>query len=66
MDDDPSSRIRRLRATLAATRRVHPKNHASADEIARFHELHARHEREEGREWRAAVAEGRARRARGH
>jgi hypothetical protein len=45
---------------------VHPKNHPSADEIARFHELHARHERAEGREWRAALAEERARRTRGH
>jgi hypothetical protein len=66
MDDQPRERIRQLRRTISALRRVHPRNHPSADEIARFLELHARHERDEGREERAATTEERARRVREH
>jgi hypothetical protein len=66
MSDEPLTRIRQLRSTLSAIRRVHPRNHPSVDEIARFHELHARHERDEGREDRAVAAEERARRIREH
>ena len=55
---------RRCRETLAALRRVHPANNPSVEEIAQFHELHARHEEEEGRPGSAAVARERARKAR--
>ena len=54
----------RCRETLAALRRVHPANNPSHEEIAQFHELHARHEEEEGRDESAAVARDRARKAR--
>jgi hypothetical protein len=43
---------------------VHPRNNPTAEDIARFHELHARYEREAGREERAVAAEDRKRRAR--
>jgi hypothetical protein len=64
MDPQWSERVRRANETLEALRRVHPRNHPSADDIAEFHELHARHEHEAGREERAAAAEERARRLR--
>ena len=63
-DRESSERQRRLAETHAALERVHPENHPSDEDIAEFHELHARHEREGGREEHAAAAEERAQRAR--
>jgi hypothetical protein len=57
-------RARITRETAEVAVRVNPQNNPSLEEIARFHELHARHERELGREDTARAAEERARRAR--
>jgi hypothetical protein len=55
---------RRCRETRAALRRVHPANNPSDEDVAKFHELHALHEEEDGRYKSAAVALERARRTR--
>ena len=60
-----SVRVRTARETVEALDRVNPRNNPSLEEIARFHELHARHERDFGHERNARAAEERARRARG-
>ena len=64
MDRQPSERIREANETLEALQRADPGNHPSGEAIAHLHDVHARHERERGREDRAAAAEDRARRAR--
>ena len=53
-----------LQETLSVVRKANPRNNRSLGDIARLHELHARHEREAGRLERAAAAEERARRIR--
>jgi len=53
--------MRKLEETLSVLRRANPRNQPSIEDIARLHELHARHERERGREAAAVVAEERAR-----
>lgn len=63
---EPSDRIRRSRETVEALRRAYPTNHPTGEDIAHLHDVHARHEREAGREDRAVAAEGRARRALEH
>jgi hypothetical protein len=63
--DAPSERIRRAKETIDAVSRVDPSKHPTAEDIAHLHEIHARHEREAGREDRAAAADKRARLARG-
>lgn len=63
---EPADRIRRSRETLEALRRTSPHSDATGEDIAHLHEVHARHERQAGREKRAAAAEERARRAREH
>ena len=60
----PSERIRRAKETIDAISRVDPRRHPTAEDIAHLHEIHARHEREAGREDRAAAAEKRAQLAR--
>ena len=60
----PSERIHTVRETLEALRRIKSRHDPDADDIAYLHEVHARHEREAGREERAAAAERRAQRAR--
>jgi len=57
-------RLSRLREALVVIAQAHPRNLPSYEEIACLHELHAAHEREHGREDRAAAAELRALRAR--
>ena len=64
--DKPSERRRRVQETLEAVRRADPRRNPTADDVAHLHEVHARHEREAGREDRAAAAEERARQAREH
>jgi hypothetical protein len=64
MDDNWSERARRLEETRSVIRRADPRNNPSAEDIARLHEAHARHERSFGREDNALAAEERARRAR--
>jgi hypothetical protein len=64
VDRQPTERIVRARETLEALRRVDPRRNPSVEDIANLHEVHARHEREAGREDRAAAAEERARRTR--
>jgi hypothetical protein len=59
-----SERRRRAEETLEALLRADPRNDPTSEDIAYLHEVHARHEREAGREDRAAAAEGRARRVR--
>jgi hypothetical protein len=64
VDEEILARLKRLEETAEALRRVRPSNRPTHDDIAYFHELHARHEREQGREERARAAEARARRVR--
>lgn len=67
MDDlnaDVTRRARITRETAETLERVNPRNHPTLEDIARFHELHARHERELGHEAKALAAEERASRAR--
>lgn len=64
MDHEPSERIARARETLEALQRVEPRKTPSVEDIAHLHDVHARHEREDGREDRAAAAEERARQTR--
>jgi hypothetical protein len=52
------------RETVEALERVSRRNNPTLEEVARFHELHARHERELGHEQTARAAEERARHAR--
>jgi hypothetical protein len=59
-----SERVRRFEETLSVVRRAHPRNQPSVEDIVRLHEVHARHEREDGREENALAAEERARRVR--
>jgi hypothetical protein len=63
MDTSPEERVKRIAETLEVLRRVHPSNNPSAADIVALHELHARHERSEGRDERADAAEERARHA---
>jgi len=60
----PIETSKRCRETLAALKRVHPSNNPSREEIAQFHELHARHEDQAGRHESASTARQRARKAR--
>jgi hypothetical protein len=53
-----------IQETLSVIRRAHPRNNPGVEDIARLHELHARHERKAGNPERAAAAEERARRIR--
>jgi len=62
--DEPSKRRRRVQETLDAVSRADPRNDPTPEDIAYLHEVHARHEREAGREDRAALADERARHAR--
>ena len=64
MDRQPSTRIAEARETIEALRRANPTNQPSPEDIAHLHDVHARHEREAGRNDRAAAADERARRAR--
>jgi len=57
-------RAQTARETAEAVKRVNPRNNPSLEDIAQFHELHARHERELGHEANALAAEERARHAR--
>ena len=59
-----SMRARSARETAEFLERVNPRNHPTLEDIARFHELHARHERDLGHEQTALAAIERARRAR--
>ena len=52
------------RETLDAVQRAHPHQNPTLEDIAHLHEVHARHERDAGREDQAAAAEERARRVR--
>lgn len=62
---DPSSeRMRTAQETLDAIERARPENHPTVEDIANLHEVHARHERDAGREDAAVAAEERARRTR--
>jgi hypothetical protein len=63
MDTSPEERVKRIAETIEVLRRAHPRNNPSAADIAALHELHARHERSEGRDERADAAEERARHA---
>lgn len=58
------TRARTARETAEAVERVNPRNNPTLEDIAQFHELHARHERELGHEAKARAAEERARHAR--
>jgi hypothetical protein len=53
-----------VRETISMLRRVQPSNGPSLEDIARFHELHAAHERKAGRIQNAEAADERARTAR--
>ena len=64
LDRQPSERIAESHETMEALQRADPGNDPSPEDIAHLHEVHARHEREAGREDRAAAAGERARRAR--
>jgi len=64
VDESDDERRQRRQETLAAIERVKPSNNPTPEDIARLHELHARHEREAGRYEQAALAEERARHAR--
>ena len=57
-------RSRTARETAEFVERLLPGNHPTLEDIARFHELHARHERALGHDQTARAAEERARRAR--
>jgi hypothetical protein len=59
-----AERRRRTRETLDALRRVDPRNHPTAEDIAHLHDVHARHEAEMDRPDRAAAAKKRADRSR--
>lgn len=59
-----NTRARHIEETAETLERVNPRNSPTLEEIAQFHELHARHERELGHEANARAAEERARRAR--
>jgi hypothetical protein len=64
--DEPGGRRRRVQETLEAIRRADPRRNPTSEDIAHLHDVHARHEREAGREDRAEAAEERARQAREH
>jgi hypothetical protein len=64
--DEPARRRRRVAETLEAVRRADPRRHPSSEDIAHLHDVHARHEREAGRDERADAAEERARQTREH
>jgi len=64
--DKTTERSRRVQETLEAIRRADPRRNPTSEDIAHLHEVHAKHEREAGREERAAAAEERARQAREH
>ena len=64
MDETPAERIREARETRDALRRVDPARNPTPADIARFHELHAEHERKHGRLDRAKAAMLRAEHAR--
>jgi hypothetical protein len=57
-------RARHVKETAESVKRVNPSSNPTLEEIARFHDLHARHERELGHEGKARAAEERARHAR--
>ena len=63
MDDRQSQlsiRARHIKETAEHLERLNPRNDPTLEEIAQFHELHARHERDLGHEARARAAEERA------
>jgi len=62
--DEVSARRRRTEETREAVLRADPRNDPTPEDIAHLHDVHARHEREAGREERAVAAEERARHAR--
>lgn len=64
MDGPWLERTRQIDETLSVLRQANPRNQPTVEDIARLHELHARHEREAGREGSAVVAEERARNVR--
>jgi len=64
VDSRPSERMREAQETLEALRRVALRHHPTHEDIANFHDVHARHERAAGREDRADAAQERARQAR--
>jgi hypothetical protein len=64
MDKSPEERAKWIAETLEILRRAHPRNNPRAEDIAALHELHAQHERSEGRLERADAAEERAQHAR--
>jgi hypothetical protein len=53
-------RARIARETAESVERMNPRNNPTLEEIARFHELHARHEHELGHEATARAARKRA------
>jgi hypothetical protein len=57
-------RHQKLEETISVIEKAKPSNNPTHEDIARLHELHARHEREAGRHERAEAAEKRARRVR--
>jgi len=57
-------RARTARETTEAIKHLNLRNNPTLEEIARFHDLHARHERRLDHEANARAAEQRARHAR--
>ena len=62
---DAGERIRDARETLAAVRRIDPRNDPCTEDLAALHEIHAAHERKRGHDERAEAAQQRAERLRG-
>jgi hypothetical protein len=60
--ETPQERIRAAEETLDAVRSI--QSDPTSDDVARLHEVHAKHERRHGHDERADEAEQRAARAR--
>jgi hypothetical protein len=54
-------RIREAQETIEVIRKVHPANHPEVTQVAEFLELHAAHEREQGRTEKRLEREDRVR-----
>lgn len=59
-----SKRLQTAHETAESAKSMRAENEPTLEDIAQFHELHARHERELGHEAQACAAEERARHAR--
>jgi hypothetical protein len=64
MNETFAERIREAQETIEVLRKVHPANHPDVTQIAEFFELHAAHERKQGRTENAERAAQRAARLR--